>query len=59
MSSPSPQLKNYTLKAVAGAGKTTHLINQVVQSIKKAKNTGQKPPRIMITTFHSKSHWRN
>ena len=55
MSSPSPQLKNYTLQAVAGAGKTTHLINQVVQSIEKARRADQKPPRIMITTFTRKA----
>ncbi len=52
MSSPPPQLKHYTLQAVAGAGKTTHLIKQVVQSMEQSK---QKPPRIVITTFTRKA----
>ena len=55
MSSPSSELKHYTLQAVAGAGKTTHLICQVLQSVKKAEGNGQKPPRIMITTFTRKA----
>jgi len=55
MSGSPLELKNYTLQAVAGAGKTTHLIHHVVQSIKRAQNAGQKPPRIMITTFTRKA----
>ena len=55
MSSTSPELKHYTLRAGAGAGKTTHLIQQVVQWVKKSKEKGQKPPHIMITTFTRKS----
>lgn len=55
MPGPSPELKNYTLQAVAGAGKTTHLINQVMKSIEQSKEKGQKSPRIMITTFTRKA----
>ena len=55
MPSPSPQLKHYTLQAVAGAGKTTHLIRQVIQSIHSFKEKNQKMPRIMITTFTRKA----
>lgn len=55
MSSPSSQLKHYTLQAVAGAGKTTHLIKQVIQSIDELKEKGSKFPKIMITTFTRKA----
>ena len=55
MPSPSSQLKHYTLQAVAGAGKTTHLIQQVVQSMDSFKEKSQKLPRIMITTFTRKA----
>ena len=55
MPSTSPELKHYTLQATAGAGKTTHLIHQVVQSVKQSREKDQKPPYIMITTFTRKA----
>ena len=55
MPSPSSQLKHYTLQAAAGAGKTTHLIQQVIQSMHSFKEKSQKPIRIMITTFTRKA----
>ena len=55
MPSPSSELKHYTLRAAAGTGKTTSLIEQVVQSVNQLKEKNQKPPRIIITTFTRKA----
>ena len=55
MPSPSSQLKHHTLQAVAGAGKTTRLIQQVVQLMHSFKEKSQKTPHIMITTFTRKA----
>ena len=55
MSSASLELKHHTLRAGAGAGKTTHLIHQVVHSFSKSRGKNQKPPHIMITTFTRKT----
>ena len=54
MSSQTP-LKNHTLQAVAGAGKTRHLIEEVFQVLETHIQKKEKTPRIIITTFTRKA----
>ena len=53
--SSQASLKNYTLQACAGAGKTRRLINEVFQTLEGSLQRKEKTPRIIITTFTRKA----
>ncbi len=55
MSSPSFELKSEILRAGAGAGKTTRLVQEFVRVYDLFKKETQKPPRIIVTTFTRKA----
>ncbi len=55
MQSPSLELKNSLVRAGAGAGKTTGLVDKVVSVYRAAKQKGLPAPRIVLTTFTRKA----
>lgn len=54
MPSPTLELKKI-IKAGAGAGKTTTLVNELYQYFVNFKSDTKKPPRIVVTTFTKKA----
>lgn len=55
MSSQSPQLKRHFVHAGAGAGKTTALVEKVVELYSHFKKEHRRPPRLIVTTFTRKA----
>lgn len=54
MQSPAPKLKKI-IKAGAGAGKTTTLVNELFQFFVQFKEQNKKVPKIIVTTFTKKA----
>ena len=56
MSGPTPQLNRKIVRAGAGAGKTTGLVNQIVDVYRLFISGPEKrPPRVILTTFTRKA----
>lgn len=55
MSSPASDVKDILLKAGAGAGKTTTLVQVFLDFTKKFNEKNKKNPRIVVTTFTRKA----
>ena len=55
MQGSTPELKNTMVRAGAGAGKTTGLVEQVVEIFTAFKSEGGRSPRIVLTTFTRKA----
>jgi len=55
MSSTTFELNNTVVRAGAGAGKTTGLVNKVVETFRQFRLENGKAPRIVLTTFTRKA----
>lgn len=55
MQSPTLELKDTMVRAGAGAGKTTGLVNQVIEVYRRYRAAGLGAPRIVLTTFTRKA----
>ncbi len=55
MPGPAPELKSYLVRAGAGTGKTTGLVNQVLDVYRAFKTQSGQEPRIVVTTFTRKA----
>ncbi len=55
MQSPTSELKSEILRAGAGAGKTTRLVQEFVEFYDSFKKSNNESPRIIVTTFTRKA----